>query len=215
MKLTEAYHKYKREYVKQLVFTPEEENRGKFIDKWMFMIQQIFPATLVLKHAPLEAVFIYFDTATYDEIERDEKVMLVPSLHFLPFKACCWFVSYSRWPWKPNWVWSEERWAFSRASPSSVESRSSTSSSGLFGSFSLITSHFTVFFLMFSSFWLNRKLHTPQVFPVPQDKKIWDGDSCWQKIWKPLGKEGVESGSRKTIYLFSSLAHCTAPNTRI
>ena len=29
---------------------------------------------MVLEHAPLEAVYIYFDTATYDEIERDEKV---------------------------------------------------------------------------------------------------------------------------------------------
>ena len=31
----------------------------------------------VLEHAPLEAVYIYFDTATYDEIERDEKVALL------------------------------------------------------------------------------------------------------------------------------------------
>ena len=31
---------------------------------------------VTLKHAPLEAVYVYFDTATYDEIERDEKVML-------------------------------------------------------------------------------------------------------------------------------------------
>ena len=30
----------------------------------------------MLEHAPLEAVYIYFDTATYDEIERDVKVML-------------------------------------------------------------------------------------------------------------------------------------------
>ena len=29
----------------------------------------------MLEHAPLEAVYIYFDTATYDEIERDVKVM--------------------------------------------------------------------------------------------------------------------------------------------
>ena len=29
-----------------------------------------------LEHAPLEAMYIYFDTATYDEIERDEKVVL-------------------------------------------------------------------------------------------------------------------------------------------
>ena len=30
----------------------------------------------MLEHAPLEAVYIYFDTATYDEIEKDEKVIL-------------------------------------------------------------------------------------------------------------------------------------------
>ena len=35
----------------------------------------MFPAS-VLEHAPLEAVYIFFDTATYDEIERDEKVNL-------------------------------------------------------------------------------------------------------------------------------------------
>ena len=29
-----------------------------------------------MEHSPLEAVYIFFDTATYDEIERDEKVML-------------------------------------------------------------------------------------------------------------------------------------------
>ena len=33
----------------------------------------LFPAT-TLEHAPLEAVYIYFDTTTYDEIERDQKV---------------------------------------------------------------------------------------------------------------------------------------------
>ena len=36
----------------------------------------MFPATS-LEHAPLEAVYIYFDTATYDEIERDQKVALL------------------------------------------------------------------------------------------------------------------------------------------
>ena len=33
----------------------------------------------MLEHAPLEAVYIYFDTATYDEIERDEKVLFSAS----------------------------------------------------------------------------------------------------------------------------------------
>ena len=40
------------------------------------MFNQLFLAT-ILEHAPLEAVYIYFDTATYDEIERDEKVPIV------------------------------------------------------------------------------------------------------------------------------------------
>merc|ERR1712079_339500 len=63
MTLTKAYHKYKRDYVKQLVFTPQKEN-----------------LTTILEHAPLEAVHIYFDTATYDEIERDEKVTMEAQL---------------------------------------------------------------------------------------------------------------------------------------
>ena len=29
-----------------------------------------------MEHAPLEAVYIYFDTATFDEIERDVKVTI-------------------------------------------------------------------------------------------------------------------------------------------
>ena len=34
----------------------------------------------MLEHAPLEAVYIYFDTATYDEIEKDVKVTLLAAL---------------------------------------------------------------------------------------------------------------------------------------
>ena len=29
---------------------------------------------MTMEHAPLEAVYIYFGTATYDEIQRDKKV---------------------------------------------------------------------------------------------------------------------------------------------
>ena len=69
---TESYHKYKREYVKSLGFNPDEENLSKCI-----LINQLhFLPASVLEHAPLEAVYIYFDTATYDEIERDVKVTL-------------------------------------------------------------------------------------------------------------------------------------------
>ena len=32
---------------------------------------------MTLEHGPLEKVYIFFDTATYDEIERDVKVNTV------------------------------------------------------------------------------------------------------------------------------------------
>ena len=37
------------------------------------MTRILIPAA-VIEHAPLEAVYIFFDTATYDQIERDVKV---------------------------------------------------------------------------------------------------------------------------------------------
>ena len=39
------------------------------------MMKKMFSATM-LAHAPLEAVYIYFDTATFDQIERDQKVIM-------------------------------------------------------------------------------------------------------------------------------------------
>ena len=40
-------------------------------------IIKIIPGTtLSLENSPLEAVYIYFDTSTHDEIERDVKVEL-------------------------------------------------------------------------------------------------------------------------------------------
>ena len=86
--LTESYHKYKREYVKHLSFNPEEENLSKCLSDCSTMNNihlHLFPAS-VLEHAPLDAVYIYFDTATYDEIGRDEKVLkflFVPGKHGL------------------------------------------------------------------------------------------------------------------------------------
>ena len=37
-------------------------------------ISKIIFAAATVKFAPLQVVFIFFDTATYDEIERDVKV---------------------------------------------------------------------------------------------------------------------------------------------
>ena len=46
-------------------------------------------AATMIGHAPLEAVSIYFDTATYDEIERDEKVMETFFTFFLEISTHC------------------------------------------------------------------------------------------------------------------------------
>ena len=70
--LTESYHKYKREYVKHLSFTPD----GEFLSKYTLRECEILFSATMLDHNPLEAVYIYFDTATYDEIEKDEKVIV-------------------------------------------------------------------------------------------------------------------------------------------
>ena len=84
-KLTDAYHNYKRDYVKHLFFTPDEgENLSKNV-RLINILKRLFSATTLLDHAPLEAVYIYFDTATYDEIERDEKVTHYGGIFFFLF----------------------------------------------------------------------------------------------------------------------------------
>ena len=39
-----------------------------------FSLSQIIGTGVTVKFAPLQIVFIFFDTATYDEIKRDVKV---------------------------------------------------------------------------------------------------------------------------------------------
>ena len=77
-KLTKAYHDYKMKYLKPLSFTPY----GEKLCKYMFMIFHSMVSATMLDHNPLEAVYIYFDTATYDEIEKDKKVIFDMSLPF-------------------------------------------------------------------------------------------------------------------------------------
>ena len=71
-KRAEQYRKYKESYVKQLRFDPEKPNQSELKairSNWHILI-----SASVIEHAPLEAVYIFFDTATYDQIERDVKV---------------------------------------------------------------------------------------------------------------------------------------------
>ena len=79
MTLTMAYHKYKREYVEHISFNPIAANLSKHMIELEACSMIVLATTL--EHAPLEAVYLYFDTATYDKIERDEKVTL-PNLWF-------------------------------------------------------------------------------------------------------------------------------------
>ena len=70
--LNKEYRQYKENYMKHIQYDPEAEGHGM---SYIFLssLYLIFPASPI-EHAPLEAVYIMFDTATYDEIERDEKV---------------------------------------------------------------------------------------------------------------------------------------------
>ena len=71
----EQYKSYKKRYVKNLLFVPEESNPRK--QSKLFFIKakyQLRVSGVLLEHAPLEEVYIFFDTATYDQIERDVKV---------------------------------------------------------------------------------------------------------------------------------------------
>ena len=51
--------------------TPKRKTRVRF----SLELFENHVSVTMLEHAPLEEVYIYFDTATYDEIERDEKVL--------------------------------------------------------------------------------------------------------------------------------------------
>ena len=74
---TKEYIRYKMSYAKLLQFSPVlhnlSTNNGPNTCKTVFFF--LLSAAMV-DPAPLEAVYIYFNTATYDEIERDVKVML-------------------------------------------------------------------------------------------------------------------------------------------
>ena len=68
----EQYKRYKESYVKHLRFDPGKPDLSKL---WLTRLNwHVCFSASVIEHAPLEAVYIFFDTATFDEIERDVKV---------------------------------------------------------------------------------------------------------------------------------------------
>ena len=71
--LLEQYNQYKTSFVKHLLFDPDEQSLSKILS-FGNMYVQFCISDATIEHALLQAVYIYFDTATYDEIERDVKV---------------------------------------------------------------------------------------------------------------------------------------------
>ena len=76
--MQEKYDMYKEGNIKFLRFNPDEKTSRKKRTFSRFKFKPtnicIFISAARVEHAPLEAVYIFFDTATYNEIERDVKV---------------------------------------------------------------------------------------------------------------------------------------------
>ena len=71
----EQYKSYKERYVKHLLFDPKKPNLSK---QCMLLFAKennhLCFSAVIVEHAPLEELRVFFDTATFDEIERDVKV---------------------------------------------------------------------------------------------------------------------------------------------
>jgi hypothetical protein len=77
MKMEAAYQAYKNNYAKNLQFDSTHKNLSMCIHLKV-VYQYTFSASR--KNYPLKFVQIYFGTATYDKIERDEKVTIQAQL---------------------------------------------------------------------------------------------------------------------------------------
>ena len=76
--LVNRYKSYKESFVKHLLFNVSQPNLSKLL--WLrHSYLYILISAATIEHAPLEAVYIFFNTATYDEIERNVKVTRVSS----------------------------------------------------------------------------------------------------------------------------------------
>ena len=81
-KLLEDYAEYKKGFAKNIKFDPQLSNLSKNISPVPLMPANSPPPppAATIEYAPLKLVQIFFDTATYDEIERDVKVTLEAQL---------------------------------------------------------------------------------------------------------------------------------------
>ena len=81
--LLEEYKNYKRAYAKNIKFDQSLQDLSKLSKVYTEYISYehiLFYPAATIEYVPLQLIQIYFDTATYDEIERDKKVTLEAQL---------------------------------------------------------------------------------------------------------------------------------------
>ena len=72
--LLKSYKKYKSNYAWNLKFDPYQANSSRYKSKILSIKCSFLAGTF--EYSPLQMVQIYFDTATFDEINRDKKMTL-------------------------------------------------------------------------------------------------------------------------------------------
>ena len=70
--LMDQYSNYKANYVRNYVFDPAASN----LSNLMYLYQNNIFSVREIGFSPMQVVQIYFDTATFDEIEKDVKVIV-------------------------------------------------------------------------------------------------------------------------------------------
>ena len=75
--LEAEYFQYKTNYARNIIFDPTSDDLSMYYETLVLRLNCVFSSASAEKFAKLHVVKIYFDTASYDEIERDEKVLFI------------------------------------------------------------------------------------------------------------------------------------------
>ena len=78
--MTENYHRYLNDYAENLIYNSSTRNLSIKALNMSWLKSHLLFSVSPKRFPPLHMVQIYFDTATYDEVERDTKVTLESQL---------------------------------------------------------------------------------------------------------------------------------------
>lgn len=78
-RLTKEYNEFKATFVQNILFNPDSPSYGKKVDRTHTFFLCLFTVARKPYHL-LQPVHIFFDTATFDTVERDEKITLESQL---------------------------------------------------------------------------------------------------------------------------------------